>query len=103
MENVIVVEHYCEGEGMYFIKEITLEELNKIEEIVGTDFTDDLTLEHPIKIKLLTSEQNREALISGTAFGEGCSEELARRIVDGEGLLSEEEEDAQLNKQMLGE
>ena len=98
-EMVIVVESYCVGENAYFLKDISKEDFLKIQEIIGMDLEDDLTHEHPIKIKLLTAEQNRAAMISGICFGEGCSREQARRIVDGEELLSDEEEEIQSDKE----
>lgn len=95
----IMVSTHCIGEGMDFVHEITKEQLDKIQEIIGADIVDDLTLEHPIEIKLYTPEQARQALIDGTAWGDGCSQEQARRIVDGEELLSDEEEEAQQDKE----
>jgi len=95
----IVVESFCEGENGYFLKDISIEDFRKIEEIVGMDLLDDLSSEHPIKIKLLTPEENRDAMIRGISWAEGCSNEQARRIVDGEELLSDDEEEAQSDKE----
>ena len=95
----IVVAHHCSGEGVDFVRDITIEQFKQIEEIIGEDLFDDLTMEHSIKICLQTPEQHRQSLISGTAFGEGCSLEQARRIVDEEELLSDEDEEAQQDKE----
>lgn len=88
----VVVSHFCEGENAEFQRTITMDQLEKIQEIIGEDFIDDLTTEHPIVIKLQTPETHRESVISGTMFGEGCSRANAERIADGLEPLEELEE-----------
>jgi len=95
----IAVRTYCEGECAYFLHELTLEQLEKIEEIIGADLIDDLTIEHPIKIVLQSPVEYRKSMIDGIVFSEGCSYEQARRTVDDEDLLSEEEEEIQQEKE----
>ncbi len=72
-----------------FLKEHTTEDADVV--------LDDLSSEHPIKITLVSTEEEREANINGLMWGDGCSRKWAERVVDGvphpEGVEPDDEDD----------
>lgn len=89
----IAVEHHCEGEGVDFVETITLEELEKICEIIGSDdLIEDISLKHGIRIFLQTPEQHRESCIQGLMFADGVCRKIAEKTVDGIKMTEEEYE-----------
>jgi hypothetical protein len=79
----IIVQNYVEGESILTNTKITMEQLEAIEKIVGTDFIDDLTKENQISIKLITKEEHRESVINGYIF-DGYSKKEAEELARGE-------------------
>lgn len=95
----VVLEHFCPGENAHFQTEVPKNVLKSFEKALKEDILDDLTLERPFIIKLVTAEEHREACINGLIWGEGCSRKSAERIVDGLEPLSDEEEEAEQEKE----
>ena len=89
-----VLSSYHEGESMTVYTTITEEQIKAIEGIVGSDFFDDLTKEHPVQIKEITLSEHVDSLLNGEAIGNGFyhkNEQIKSLLVSG--LESEELED----------
>ena len=93
-ENHIMIESFIDGEGFHVLSSVPFKLLEDIEALVKHDFIDDLTREHPIRIKLVTSAEKRETEISGIMY-DGWSRKNAERMADGlEAIVNEHGEDA---------
>ena len=90
--NNIVFTHHWHDKGFDFYNPITKEQLNKIGDILGlgSNLHEDLTVNHPIMIKMISDEQSRESSINGCMY-DGYTRENAERIVDGIEPIDEDE------------
>ena len=82
VEIVYAVEIVNPDEGITFTHEVSIEDLKKIEEIVGVTFIEDIGPRNPFKIKMATKEEMRQATINGCVY-DGHSQANVERIADG--------------------
>lgn len=83
-----IAQHYTDGEGFYCNSELDAMDLYKIQNIIGDGILD-LSIDYPIKIMLLTEDQQRESEYNGALY-DGHSYKNAFLLANGKELTPED-------------
>lgn len=90
-EEITISHSLCADKFKQFLKDNINDDVDVIFEDIENDFK--------MELKTITVEENREAEIRGTMYGENCSRAQAIRIIDDLELLSDEDEEKELEKE----
>lgn len=83
-DGYLCVQTFCTGEEMHLVSSVTKEQVAAALETLGCGAQlEDISMEHPIEIRLQTKENYRGCLIAGEVFGHNTSYPVAEAIVDG--------------------